>query len=260
MVFRILTIFMMLLVGSVASASLTDLSKAPPNFSYFGDSYVFVDIEKIRYEITYDITNRKAFATSHLYFKTTERGRPIFDLKPNVNEVIIDGDYVNAVEVPFPGNESWAKSIDSDLSPGDHHMVIKNQFRKNVSFSSGSVRSAFWLSDLEDRSFIEEYLPTNLEYDQMTIEIDLGFLGNQVNHTVYTNSERSEENNGRTTHYYPSHFTASSLFFHLGPEGSFREKKGSYRSIDGRDIPVVAYGKWPISVNRFYNNSLTTLR
>ena len=237
-------------------SSLSFAIKAPKNFSRKGKNYKFVDFERISYEIEYDVKSKTVTARTEIYFKQKRPGRPIFDLIPSIESIEVNGQYVTPLTVTSPNKETTYRSIEKELLSGSHKMVITNKITKNVRFESDTISSAFWMSDLQDRQYIEQYLPTNIEYDQFQIDLKLNILNTTKQHLLYTNGKAVEINKGTTfTVEYPNYFTASSLYFHLTPTGKFQSTSFKFKSKSNKNIPVVIYNK-----KSFFGTSLKSLK
>ncbi|MBY0415696.1 MAG: hypothetical protein K2Q18_16095, partial [Bdellovibrionales bacterium] len=111
---------------------------------------------------------------------------------------------------------------------------------KGVAFSNGGVSSAFWFNDLSARSFLEAYLPSNLDYDQYKMTLNLNFP-EMINQKIYTNGVVTKIDLTNFKVQFPETYNSSALYFHTAPNGRYPESQFVYHSIDGRDIPVTAY-------------------
>src|SRR5690606_18911254 len=116
-----------------------------------------------------------------------------------------------------------------------------------VSFKSNAVAAAFWTSDLSDRQYLEQYLPASFEYDAVAMTLSVEVVGaDDVSHTIRANGEVRTEGKNRFTVVFPEYYTASSVFFHLTPETAFPARAFTYRSVDGRNIPVEIYSSYDL--------------
>ncbi len=233
---------MTLLVIISASAFAT---KAPTNFpqTSSSDQFTFVDFQTADYSLKYDVKNEKVSAFSKIIFKQSEAGVPLFDLVPKASEIKIDGEVVKSKTVQSPdGATSYIAALKS-LEAGTHTLEVKNQIEENVRFEKGGVQSAFWMSDLNDRKYLEQYVPSNIEFDQYKMTIQLSFINSSAKQKIYTNGKVIQLSNNNYSIEFPEYFTASSMFFHTATEGRFEEEKYTHKSISGKDIPVTVYSK-----------------
>jgi hypothetical protein len=223
--------------------SFANLHQAPPSLDLSRSvKGVFVDFLSAKYLLTYDVTKQVAKVEAKIIFKQKNAGKPIFDLVATPKNVTVNSmrTSINSQTIAMNGI-SQVRYLDKILGVGIHKMVISSEITKNISWSDGSVKSAFWMSDLSDRRYLEQYLPTNLEYDQYKMDFEIKIIGANSDHVVYTNGDLRQLAKNEWSVSYPETFTASSLFFHLTKRGSFNEKSAVYTSIDGRKIPFLVY-------------------
>lgn len=228
------------LIASSAFANSNDLAHRPKSFSTAQGKAVFVDFKEANYTITYDLNKKIATAKADITFDAPEAGMPIFDTYRVPYNVILDGVDVGATQVKTPSNETTLQVVNKAVNTGAHKLSVEVQIEDLVKFSDDGVNSAFWTSDLAERQFLERYMPANFEFDQVKMSFKVNFVGAKKKQRIYTNGVVAEKS-GVTTINFPAHFTASSVFFHTAPEGSFAETSFSYRSVDGRNLPVLIY-------------------
>lgn len=244
------------LLTSLISIAFANMQVAPPNLEEKGKKLSFIDIQKIDVELVYNLNTQSVMATSKIELIQTTKGAIIFDLVPNVLSSSLNGKDVVIKETDMKG-VSTIKYIDKETEPGKYILTLKNQIDKNVSFNSGYVKSAFWMSDLSDRRYIEQYLPTNLEYDQYQMNMNVKLVGANTKHVIYTNGDIKELANHEYQIKFRDVYTASSFYFHLTKAGLIPELKKNYTSIDNRIIPVTVYTDQ--STTRFMNEALEVL-
>ncbi len=242
-----------------------DLARAPKNFSKNGSHFVFVNFKKANYKITYDIENREAVAESEILFFMPKDGFPLFDLVPNQAEAkILSANKFESVELKEVKLTSRKKristaykSISKKIKKGEYSLKIKSKITELVTFRQNSVKSAFWMSDLSDRSFLEKYLPTNLDYDNYQMNFNVHVKGTDKKHILMINclSKRRRRSN-QFSAKCPSHYNSSGLYFHLFPEGAHKVTRKDYKSINGRIVKVVSYGE---KADRFLEASFPIL-
>jgi hypothetical protein len=246
-----------LLAMLLSTSALANLNMAPPTLNLERNSKgVFVDFTKSISKITYDINNRKVYAKTVIKFNQALAGKPIFDLIETPTKILINSQESSTKTTSMDG-VSTVRYIDKVLPIGEHTLEVHNEINKNLSWSSDYVRSAFWMSDLSDRKYLEQYLPTNLEYDQYQNNIEVKVLNSQIEHVIYTNGQAEEISKNHWKITYPETYTASSLYFHMSKAGLKDEVKRVYKSVDGRDIPVVVYTSY--SANKYMTRALEIL-
>jgi hypothetical protein len=219
-----------------------DLAHMPKSFTIPQGKAVFVDFKEVSYVITYNSLTRKAEAQATIQFDSPHKGFPIFDSVAAPWSVVLDGEAQVARSVSTPTSETTVRIIEKEVAANSSHvLVIQLPLRDLVEFTQEGVKSAFWMSDLEERKFLERYLPANLEFDQVKMSFHVKFLGAKKKQVIYTNGKVSELGDNEFYVQYPEYYTASSIFFHTVPEGSVNELRFSLRSRTGRDVPVVIY-------------------
>lgn len=243
----------LLMLLMMSFSALASFDQAPPNFNVKKQRAVFVDFTQARYNLIYDAKHQKALAVSFIDFKITEEGYPLFDSVEKPFYVKINGEEVGEKLISVPGNVSKVRMVQTKLQPGSYTMEIKSPIHIRTRFSKpkedwGRVSSAFFIRDLRDRLFLEQYLPTNYEYDQYKMFIDVQVVGTKRWHSLFTNGKVTKVNNNHYRVEYPDFYTSSALYFHLVPINKFVRYRLKYKSIDGREIPVTIYSRW-----RFYN-------
>ena len=232
---------LLLLFIAQAFASENDLSHRPKSFNVNGGQAVFADFQEAQYKISYDLTSKRAYAVATINFEMLESGFPIFDSVTSPVGVWLDGEKVTSLETKTPQGETTARYVNKVTSLGSHELKIELPISTLVEFVDSGVKSAFWTSDLDERRFLERYLPANFEFDQVKMTFIVEFLGLKNKQVIYTNGSVLELDNNNYKIEYPSYYTASSIFFHTVPQGSTNELRFKLKSIDGRDIPAVVY-------------------
>ena len=229
------------LFASLAMATDNDKSHTPKSFSVTAGRAVFADFTEAVYNITYDLNAKSASVVAEIKLETREAGFPIFDSVAAPSSVIFDGAAVTAVETKTPSRETTVRYVNKLAAPGVHTLKVEVPLTTLVKFSATGVNSAFWTSDLDERQFLERYMPANLEFDQVKMTFNVNFIGAKTKQVIYTNGVMAEVKSNSYKISYPSYYTASSIYFHVVPLGTMSELRFSLKSIDGRNIPSVVY-------------------
>lgn len=241
-------ILLSLVLASTANANITH---APNSFKLKqGQKAVFVDFKRVDSSIVFDLNNEKTTATTTIEFESFETGRPIFDLVPNIDHAIINSESVSVDSIQDPDRVTEYKVLNKTVEPGVHTLIIKNKISKNIKYSSNYVSSGFWMSDLSDRTYIERYIPSNIEFDQYQLNLEVEVKGGNktAQHEIYTNAKQSSTGN-KFYLTFPNYFTASSFYFHMTKKDRLPSERFEFTSITGRVFPVVIYSKssWSLS-------------
>ena len=141
-----------------------------------------------------------------------EEGYPLFDLVVNPTSVKIDNREVNVKLISTPGNVSKMRMIDLLLPPGIYRLEIKAPLTFGLKFKKQTVSSNFWVKDMLDRHMLERYLPSNLEFDQYKMSMDIKILNSDKKHRLYTNGNLSEFDYNHYAIDFPYYYNASSYY------------------------------------------------
>ena len=218
-----------------------DLSSRPEAFAYKGKKAVFADFTKATYSITYDIPAKRASVTAVINFTTAEAGHPVFDSHAQPTKILLDGKPTSAELTPTPAQETQVRVLGHEATAGDHKLVIQLPLTEAIEFTGTGVKSAFWMSDLRERGYIERYLPTNLIYDRIPMTLKLKFRGLKAKQNIYTNGTLSQVSESEFKVVFPEGLNSTCPYFHTTPATDVDETRFTFKSIDGRDIPVVIY-------------------
>lgn len=252
-------LMLMLFIMSAAMASENDSTHRPKSFAVNGGKAVFVDFTEATYFITYDLNQKKAFTKTLIKFNTLEAGFPVFDIVAEPTSLKLDGQIVTAKSSVTPNNETTLRVVNQVTDVGSHTLEILSPLVTLVEFNDQGVKSAFWTSDLDEREYLERYMPANFEFDQVKMKFEIEFVGAKNKQTIYTNGTVATSDSKKFTITYPDYYTASSIFFHTVPQGATSELRFSVKSIDGRDIPAVVYysrSSWASSLERLKDKTI----
>lgn len=231
----------------VLGSAFAALNHAPPAFSYKDARAVYVDFETANYDIKFDFATKKAVVESTISFNSPSEGYPIFDLVAAPLSATIDGKNVSAPELQDPDRASTFRVVDARVSSGKHTLKLTHELSTNVVFGDDGVAAGFWTSDLNDRRYLEQYLPTNLEFDQYQMNMTVDASGSPSDLVLKANGKVTEMGNNSFKVSYPKFYSASSVYFHLFRDRSFVNNVQFYlKSIDGRMIPVDIYTSYDV--------------
>lgn len=221
------------------------IEHAPLSFKYGNKQVQFVDFIDVDTSIEYDLDAKLTTAQSIIHFKMAKKGYPLFDTKAaillaKINDIPVDIKTINS-----PDQVTKYQMVDHELPAGEHKLYIKNKIEENQSYAWNGTRvqAAFWMSDLKDRKYLEQYLPTNLEFDQyqMSMEIKLEGTKKIAAHTIYTNGFKTIKGPNHFKIDFPEYFTTSSFYYHLTREDKFSRDDFRFNSISGKEVPVTIY-------------------
>jgi hypothetical protein len=243
--------------------AFANLHLAPPDFDTSHGRAVFVDFKTAQYDITYDVRwKKRPTVKTTINFTSTRSGGPVFDLIPDTKNAMIDGMPVRIVETVAPDG-SKLRQVTDVIAPGEHTLTLENSFSENVRYNvlSKKVSSAFWLRDLKYRKFLEQYIPSNFEFDQYQIIMNLTFAGTtNAQQDIYTNGDVKQTSANSYSIVFPKYYTVSCPYFHTTPKGQKRRLDFTYKSIDGRDLPVTVYTSWWSRPEKFKTEAIKVFK
>ncbi len=249
------------LLAFLSTSALANLHLAPPDFDTdMGVRAVFVDFKHATYDITYDLKHHSTIVKSRIEFTSTKAGFPVLDLIPKVKKLSIDGSKSGLLDISLPGKASKAKLLYAYLEPGDHVLEVENKITKNTYMSDNRVNSAFWIRDLKDRMFLEQYFPSNFEFDQYKMTFNVSFVGgHNLKQEFYTNGNVTKVDERHYKIEFPDYFTVSCPYFHTNRKGIFRRMDFTHKSVSGRDIPMTVYTPWFLKTSKFKKYALEVM-
>lgn len=230
-----------ILLALSSAAIASDISKRPVPFAVGGSQAVFADFTKAEYKITYNVTEKKASVEATIDYETAEAGRLVFDLHAEPTKITVDGIFTTSQVTQTPNKETSLRVTGASFPAGRHQLKITAPITQLVEFSSTGVKSAFWMSDLTDRGYIERYIPTNLIYDRFPMTFIVKFIGATEEQKIYANGNVQQIGENEFKVSYRAELNTTCQYFHTTPASSVVETVFSYKSVDGRDLPAVIY-------------------
>lgn len=228
--------------------AVAGIEHAPSDFPYQDGKAVYVDIIKANYNILINIKNKEIFVESEIKFRVNKEGYPLLDLIPNPTAIRLNNEQITTSIIQDPDKQTSLRVLNHFTKVGEHILTLKHGLTTNVVFSEEAVAFGFWMSDLNDRKFLEQYLPTNLEYDQYPMKLTVRITDPLIKeHTLKANGAVKilGKNNFEVT--FPNFHTTSSLYCHFFPgKTSYKNVQFNFQSVDGRLIPVDIYSNLKI--------------
>jgi len=238
----------LLLTLVFGSSALADSRLAPPDFDLRdgGGRAVFVHFDAAKYEVTFDIAEKRARISSFIRFTNRSEGMPVFDLIDEPASVVVDGEKATQELIEAPGSRPRQRIafriVKKKLAPGPHMLEIEHELKAYPArFGPGKVQSGFFMWDFDARGLLERYLPANLEYDQVPMRMDVRLKGATREHLLFTNGRADRLARDSWSIEFPKHFNCSALYFHVRPRSETTVLRYDFHSRDGRKIPVVVY-------------------
>jgi hypothetical protein len=250
-------VFMMVITQQNVLAG--DLEKSPPSFQFDGRSAVFVDFQSVDLALTFDVGTSKAMGHARVVFEVAEVGLPVFDMIPDAMDIKLNGVSLapsDLIATKDPDKQTNLRILKSRALPvGRHTMEINYALSQEVFFDQESVAAGFFMSDLVDRQYWEQYAPSNFEFDQYSQVVDLKVTGSAQAHEIFANGTVKVVAFNQWQIVYPPYFTTSSFYFHLVKAGRFFAQRSIFAGVDA-DIPLTVYGMSATNVS----TAMTALR
>ncbi len=250
-----LIIAISLLFTIAAYSNQDDQKNMLSPFPHMDSQAVFTDFINANYKINYDPTKQSATVLAEIEFVTYQKGFPVFDLVREPTSIQLDGFEVSSTSVQTPSNETTVRVLSTEIEPGTHRFILEIPITDLIRFEESGVSSAFWVTDLEDRKFLERYIPVSFEYDRVSMRFDIHFNG-LTNQKIFANGKITQINSDTFEVQFPDHYTVSSVYFHTLPKGTYHQIEFHHTSLDGRSIPITVYTKENPSVMSPYKDTL----
>ena len=246
-------------IPQAASWNGEDGGGAPPPFVAGAGVAVPIDAERLDLFIEADAANRRAAGRALMRFRLSQPGRPILDMVPRPQRLALDGEELppERLRLVLPPDESTPlRVLDKELDAGaSHELVIEYELPEaTVQFGGGGVRLGLFMTDLNQRGYLERHAPANLEFDQLPLNLEVRVTGSGHAHRLFTNGRPEQLDGDAWRVSFPDYFTCSSYFLHL----TDRPLTVRERSFNGeeREINVTAYGEDPAEVEQAAEEAL----
>jgi len=235
------------------------LSGQPKNFAYQDSKAVFVDFQSAEYSLDLNVTDKKATGRTKIRFEQSEAGFVVFDLRSTFQEIRINGEVTTATRMSAPDKVTNFLIVNKATLPGLHDLEVLHTIDKDVSFKNQNASAAFWFSDIDDGELLEQYFPSNLEYDQYQMELLVKVIGNADPFKIFTNGDLLNRNPGEAVIRFPDYYNSAAPYFHLVPAKDFIEISEVFVSNKNKIIPLTIYGKKGASLTRYLMRAKATL-
>ena len=116
---------------------------------------------------------------------------------------------------------------------------------EGISFVDGGFEFQSDQDDTKPRHFTERFFPSGFERDsypfKVTVNVENATAAQRPD--VMTNGTKTVLSEERSFEViFPDHYNTSSWFLHVIDANEFAFASGEYRSVDGRVVPLTAYG------------------
>ena len=227
-----------------------NLHLAPPSFDYKNGKAVYINILQGDYQIRYYPSFFSSRVKTVWKFEIKEAGYPLFDFVPWGIRAKLNGKRVRLGRVSSPDKVTKYRVVKKKLKPGIHTLELFTKIKRGISFGFKRVNSGFFIKDLSQKKFLEKYIPANLEYDQYPITFDVKVYS-KYQHQFVANGKHTELGFNHRKIEFPKYFSSSSVYFHVFKTGKYKWLQDSFKSVSGKEIPVIVYTKKKYSPDEF---------
>ena len=238
-------------------------STAPPPFMVAGNPAVPIDAASLDLVVEADAAQERATGQGRLRFTLAQPGRPLLDLVPRPARLVLNGQPLppERLRLVLPPDESTPlRMLDEALAAGEvHELEITYPLQDDTAqFGGGGVRLGLFMTDLEQRGYLERHAPANLEFDQVPMRVEIRISGSSRTHRLFTNGRAVQDGGSAWQVTFPDYFTCSSCYLHV-TDRPMSVRAGSFTGTE-REIPVTAYGEQGPEVERALANAIGFLR
>ncbi|MGB9365647.1 MAG: hypothetical protein WCE79_06510 [Xanthobacteraceae bacterium] len=223
-------------------SAAADVDDAPPPFQWQGKLVVPVEFSRYELSLDLDMATKSGIGRARIDFSAALAGSPLLDMVPAARRIEVDGHSIPVSgfpEVAPPDNQTPVRVLDVTLPPGPHQLLIEYDLGSDtVSFDNGGVQLALFMSDLNERGYLERHAPSNLEFNQFPLTLNVSLAGASTP-KLFTNGNATASGNSWKVSF-PSHFSTSSFFFHLS-DRPFHVQDDTFVGKEAQ-IPLTAYG------------------
>lgn len=192
--------------------------------------------------MTFDVGNRSFRGESLIHFRTTDKGRPFFQLDGTITSARLNGETVEVESISDPdGLNNKYVSISKEL-PASQYAVLEIEYAEptgKFGWESGGLAFLTDMTDLSPGRFFETWAPVGFEDDSFSLNLKLRIENSELTHQLFSNGRITRLSTHEWAVSFPEHFTASSFYVHL----TLRPLVVREFVVQGleRNIPVLVY-------------------
>lgn len=222
------------------------VSVAPPPFMVSGNPALPITASGLDLVIEANTTQERGVGRGRLRFTLSQPGRPLLDLVARPTRLILNGQTLppERLRLVLPPDESTPlRMLDEALAANEtHELEIEYPLQEDtVQFADGGVRLGLFMTDLEQRGYLERHAPANLEFDQVPMTLEIRISGTSRAHRLFTNGRAAADGNSAWRVEFPGYFTCSSCYLHV-TDRPLPVRDGSFEGLE-RAIPIMVYGE-----------------
>jgi hypothetical protein len=213
------------------------------SFQEQGKKWVPADFKTMNLKWEFDVSQKQARGTANIRFQTAEQGIPFFLMTPEVQSAKLDGQTITIQSTQDPDRATPLKYVDANLAPGtDHTLEIQYEIPSDeVTFDSTGMAFVTAMADITDGNFFESYGPSNFEFDQFKMSLEMNILGGSDSHQLFTNGSAALAGENQWKVEFPDFYNTSSFFVHL-TQTEMSVRKMTYQGLT-HEIPITIYSQ-----------------
>lgn len=236
----------------------TNFDLAPPAKVVDGLTAVPIDIQSLVASLTFDATTHRGAADATITFIVGPGGGcPIFDLRQTISAAWLDGVAIPVTDLAHHdfggGTDARLRVIASVLAAGSTHTLrltytlglpdalSSSSGPPTYSFSGERLTLKFWYTDLRAGRYLEAWLPSNLQFDQFSAEIEIAILHSSVAHTFVTNAAVTTLGANHVRLSFPAHYTTLSGHVQVQASDELVARTGHAVLPGGATITIQSY-------------------
>lgn len=223
----------------------------PPAVRTPEGALVPVDISRIQASVRFDMAAQEAEVSALVEMEVgAVAGRPLFDLRQVVDEVVFDEHRLPVSAVAHrstgPSEDARMRAVDIRCEARSRHTLgLKYHLglpqatgAEPLDWADGGVRFDLWMSDLEPGRYLEMWFPANLCHDRFALELEIEVVGTSRGHLVLANGTVDEHRPGSAWSVcYPASYTSLSPLLVLAPADEVKVRRAQATS-GGRQLGV----------------------
>lgn len=222
-------------------------SEAPPPFAVGPNLAVPCEASGLDLLFEADAAHERGKGRGRLRFTLSQPGRPLFDLVPRPTRLIVNGQQLSPERlrlVTAPDDPTPLRMLDEQLDADvDHVLEVEYTLRDStVQFAGGGgVRLGLFMTDLEQRGYLERHAPANLEFDQVPMTAEVRLSGTTRPHQLFTNGSAETDGANAWRVSFPDYFNCASCYLHL-TDRPVSVREAVFAGVE-REIRLKAYGE-----------------
>ncbi|HRD43175.1 MAG TPA: hypothetical protein PLN30_05460, partial [Ferruginibacter sp.] len=185
----------------------TNFQLAPAPKIVDGLNAVPMDIQQVQASFVFDAATQSSSASATITFITgNNNGCPVFDLRQTITSAKLDGVSIPVTDLAqhnFGGGaNAEMRIINKSLTANTTHTLqlsyslalpqspAGGSYQPNLAWGAGPrLTLNFGFTDLAPARYLESWLPSNLIFDQFSIQLEIQMLNTAIPHSLITNAE-----------------------------------------------------------------------